>query len=118
MNGKPVTIFGDGKQVRDALHIRDVVDLLMAEGEHLLDHSKTNIRGEVFTIGGGYRNTISLLELCRKFDIQPQFADWRPADQKVFYCNISKAKKILEWEPRVGLDEGLADLVALVEKKP
>ncbi len=110
--GKPVTIFGDGKQVRDALHADDVIRLLVLEGERLLDSSKPSIRGEVFTIGGGFTNTLSLLELCQKLEIKPTFGDWRPADQKVFYCDISKAKKVLGWEPKVSLEEGLEDLVS------
>ena len=114
--GKPVTIFGDGKQVRDALHADDVISLLLIQGEFLLDPSKPDIRGQAFTIGGGYKNTISLLELCKKLDITPQFGEWRPADQKVFYCDISKAKDILGWEPKVSLDQGLADLVSWTQK--
>lgn len=114
--GKPVTIFGDGKQVRDALYADDVIDLLEKEGRHLVDASLPDIRGEVFSIGGGYKNTISLLELCDKLKIKPQFSDWRPSDQKVFYADISKAKKILGWEPKIGIDEGLKRLVEWTKK--
>lgn len=106
----PITIFGDGKQVRDALHAQDVVRLLELEADYLLDSSKPDIRGEVFNVGGGYQNTISLLELCKKWDIKPDFDKWRPSDQKVFYCDISKAKKLLGWQPKVSLNEGLHQL--------
>jgi CDP-paratose 2-epimerase len=111
LQGKQVTIFGDGKQVRDALHSSDIAELLYKQGKHLLDKSKPSIKGEVFSIGGGYKNTISLLELCKKLDIKPKFSDWRPSDQKVFYADITKAKKIFGWEPKVGIDEGLEELV-------
>ena len=75
-----------------------------------------SIRGEVFNIGGGYQNTISLLELCEKWDINPTFDQWRPADQKVFYCDISKAERILGWKPEISLNIGLDDLLSWTEK--
>jgi CDP-paratose 2-epimerase len=111
LSGKPVTIFGDGKQIRDALHADDVVRLLETQGNHLLDSSLPDIRGQVFSIGGGYKNTLSLLELCKKLEITPSFAEWRPSDQKVFYADITKAKELLGWEPTISLEEGLKDLV-------
>ena len=116
MTGKPAIIYGDGKQVRDALHADDVVRLLEMQGKRLLDHSQPSIAGEVFNVGGGYENTISLLELCERWNIKPSFGPWRPADQKVFYCDIAKAKKVLGWVPQVGLDKGLADLYKWTEK--
>jgi len=112
IKGKQITIYGDGKQLRDALHSDDVARLLEREGNYLLN-GKKDIRGEVFTIGGGYDNTISLLELCSMWGIEKdklKFEDWRPADQKVFYCDISKAKRVLGWEPRVDVRKGAMDL--------
>lgn len=114
--GRQTTIYGDGKQVRDAVHSRDVVNLLEREAEmlmaHLKDSSQPSIAGEVFNVGGGYANTISLLELCKKVKLSPTplKGSWRPADQKVFYCDISKAKRVLGWEPKVSLDEGIENL--------
>jgi CDP-paratose 2-epimerase len=113
---KPVTIFGDGKQVRDALYAEDVVRLLETQADFLLDPSKPDIRGEAFNVGGGYNNTISLLELCDRWNLEPNFDEWRPSDQKVFYCDISKIKRILNWEPRVNLNEGLKNLFSWAEK--
>ncbi len=113
--GKELTIFGDGKQVRDLLYIDDVLDLFILEGKLLLE-GNTDLKGEVFNVGGGYKNTVSLLELCRKLDIKPKFSDWRPADQKVFYCDISKAKIILNWEPKVSVDEGIKRVSEWVDK--
>lgn len=108
---KPLTIFGNGKQVRDILYIKDVVRLLQIQGE-----KASKIRGEVFNIGGGYNNTISLLELCEMLDIKPKFDDWRPADQKVYYSDISKAKKALKWEPEIDIHRGIALLKKWVQK--
>lgn len=114
--GKPAIIFGDGKQVRDAVHADDVVRLLEIEGKRLLDKTQPSIAGEVFNVGGGYENTISLLELCEKWKIKPSFGPWRPADQKVFYCDVSKAKRILGWEPQVNINKGLDELYKWTEK--
>lgn len=111
LKDRPTVIFGDGKQVRDILHKDDVVRLLLKQGELLINpFTSDKIRGEVFNLGGGHANTISLLELCDKWDIEPTFEDWRPADQKVFYCDISKAKRLLDWEPQVNVDDGLKRL--------
>jgi len=113
IKGQPITIYGDGKQVRDILHIKDVVRLLELEAENI-----EKIRGEAFAVGGGYKNTISLLELCKKWNIDnPNFADWRPADQKVCYCDTSKAKELLGWEPEVNLNTGLDDLYTWTENQ-
>ncbi len=116
LSGKPSIIYGDGKQIRDAVHADDVARLLELQGKRLLDRSKTSIAGEVFNVGGGYKNTISLLELCNLWEIKPSFSEWRPADQKVFYCDTSKARDVLGWEPEVNLDKGLKDLYSWTEQ--
>lgn len=116
IKGNPAVIYGDGKQVRDAVHADDVVRLLELQARRLLNKTQPSIAGEVFNVGGGYKNTISLLELCKKWGIQPSFAEWRPADQKVFYCDIAKAKKMLDWEPQVDLNTGLEQLYKWTEK--
>jgi CDP-paratose 2-epimerase len=111
IRGRETVIFGNGKQVRDALHIRDVVKLLRAEMEALTGPQRQSFAGGVFNVGGGCRNTISLLELCHKWGIKPAFAQWRPADQRVFYCDISAAQSAFGWQPTVALEEGLAELL-------
>lgn len=115
LKNKPITIFGDGKQVRDALYVSDVIDLFILQGNKFISDPDV-LKGEVLTIGGGYKNTISLLELCKKLDIKPKFDDWRPADQKVFYCDTEKAKKLLGWSPKISIDEGLKRLHEWTEK--
>jgi CDP-paratose 2-epimerase len=108
--GRPSVVYGDGKQVRDAIHIRDVVALLLRQAEALAGPRRAEIAGEVYNVGGGFPRTISLLELFERWQIKPTFDAWRPADQKVFYCDIGKAEKTFGWRPAVGLDEGLEDL--------
>ncbi len=75
LKNRPTTIYGDGKQVRDVLHVNDVTRLLLAQAEVLLE-DKTKIAGEAYNVGGGFPNTISLLELCDLWEIKPQFEQW------------------------------------------
>jgi CDP-paratose 2-epimerase len=78
--------------------------------------------GEVFNIGGGPANTLSLRELVAKlslaFDrkLSPPFADWRPGDQRVFVANVAKAERVLGWRPRVSIDEGVDRLITWVKE--
>ncbi|OHB17055.1 MAG: hypothetical protein A2749_02440 [Parcubacteria group bacterium RIFCSPHIGHO2_01_FULL_45_26] len=104
LENRPVTIYGDGKQIRDVLYIDDVIDLLELEGDKI-----ESFRGEVFNIGGGYDKTISLLELCEMLDMKTSFADWRPADQKVYYSDIRKAAKLLGWKPKWTVEGGVEE---------
>jgi CDP-paratose 2-epimerase len=108
----PVTIYGDGKQVRDVLYIDDLIavyDLAIA------GIAKTS--GQAYNIGGGPQNTLSLRDLIRLLEhefglrLEYSFADWRPGDQLVFISNIHKAKADFGWGPRVDVRAGLAKLV-------
>jgi len=114
--GKKITIYGDGKQVRDVLFVDDLF-----EAWDLVIKNIDRVSGEVFNIGGGAKLTMSLLELLDllqeflRTKIDYTFSDWRPGDQPVYISDISKAKKILGWEPRVDVESGvrlLADWVS------
>ena len=114
--GQPFTIFGDGRQIRDTLWVDDLIDAYqLALGR--IDR----IKGEVFNIGGGPANTLSLLELVdalsRHFgrDLDPSFDAWRPGDQRVFVADIRKAERLLGWKPRVATAEGVARLLEWVD---
>lgn len=107
---RPITVFGNGKQVRDILFIDDLVSAYRS--------AITNIetaKGQAYNVGGGNFN-LSLLELLdileellgRKIDVT--YDDWRPGDQKVFIANTDKAKSSLNWEPKVNTREGLERL--------
>ena len=115
ITGRPLTIYGDGKQVRDVLYVSDLVrayDLFL----------ESNKKGTVYNIGGGPKNTISLLELLdvleeetgKKSEIS--FSDWRPSDQKVYITDISKAERELGWSPEINVDEGIKRLIVWAEK--
>jgi CDP-paratose 2-epimerase len=112
MESKPITIFGDGKQVRDILFVSDLVD---AFERVITQIDKT--RGEVYNIGGGRENSISVLELLELMEselgIKPSevsFDAWRRADQKVYISNTAKAEKSFGWKPQVSKAEGVTRL--------
>jgi CDP-paratose 2-epimerase len=109
VTGKQITIYGDGKQVRDVLHVNDLLNAYDAAIEKI-DRAK----GQVYNMGGGARNLLAIwaefgpiLEklLGKKIDVAR--ADWRPGDQKVFYADYRKAQRELGWEPKIDLEEGL-----------
>lgn len=106
--GKPITIYGDGKQVRDVLFVDDLLDAYDAA---LRNIDRTS--GKVYNIGGGPQNVMSVREvlefLDRKQNRQVPFnlADWRPGDQRVYISNIAKAKTDFGWEPKICSAHGL-----------
>ncbi len=113
LGDRPLTIYGDGTQVRDLLDARDLSALYETVIEKI---DKT--RGEVYNVGGGVPNQRSLLavidqigELVNKKPVYT-FSDWREGDQTYYVSDISKAKKDLGWEPRIEFDRGLKDLAA------
>jgi CDP-paratose 2-epimerase len=115
LQAEPVTIYGDGKQVRDALWVGDLIEAYDAAVRKLDVTS-----GKAFNIGGGPENTLSLLELVELLNRHFQqklrcgFEDWRPGDQPVFVSNISKARRDFGWIPKVGVEEGVARLIEWV----
>jgi CDP-paratose 2-epimerase len=118
-HGRPVTIYGDGKQVRDVLWIDDLVAAYDAAAEHI-----DVAGGQVYNIGGGPENTVSawaefgsLLEGLVGEPIDVRFAGWRPGDQPVYVSDIRRAQRDLGWRPRVSLDEGLSRLWSWVDSE-
>jgi CDP-paratose 2-epimerase len=114
---RPITIYGDGKQVRDVLHVEDLLDVYDAAIGAIGD-----VRGRAYNIGGGPTNTLSLLELIAHLEerlrrpLAPAFDDWRPGDQRVFISDISRARQELGWKPRIGIPHGIDELLAWVER--
>ena len=115
MLGEPLTIYGDGKQVRDVLHVSDLLALYERAIERI-----DRIKGQVYNVGGGPANTLSLLELVARIEgrlqrrLELRFAEWRPGDQRVFIANIAKAARDLGWQPQVGVEEGIESLLTWV----
>jgi CDP-paratose 2-epimerase len=108
MMDKPLTIYGDGKQVRDVLFIEDLADAYEGAIKNI-----DKVKGQAFNIGGGPKNTMSLLELIKFLEkffgkkIPLKFSDWRPGDQPVFVCDIAKAKKVFGWVPKTSPEAGV-----------
>ncbi len=115
---RPITIYGDGKQVRDLLYIDDLVaamDRAVARAEVTA--------GQVYNIGGGPENTLSvwrefgpLLEELSGRPIKVTYDDWRPGDQKVYISDIRKAARDFGWRPQVPVREGINRLYAWVSE--
>jgi CDP-paratose 2-epimerase len=109
----PFTISGDGKQVRDLLHVSDAVRCYVAAFEHIHE-----ARGEAFNIGGGMENSMSLLELFHllesKLGIELRYRQlpWRQSDQKFFVADNSKARTLLDWSPQTTKEQGIATVLA------
>ncbi|MCU0749577.1 MAG: GDP-mannose 4,6-dehydratase [Akkermansiaceae bacterium] len=110
----PFTIAGTGKQVRDVLHAEDLVSLYQAAFEH-----RDTCAGEIFNIGGGAENSLSLLELFSALrdllglqrDLVFERLPVRQSDQRFFVADISKASRLLGWKPRVSAREGLGRML-------
>jgi CDP-paratose 2-epimerase len=111
VQGKPIVIYGDGLQVRDALHVSDAVAAWLAALDRI-----DAIGGGVFNLGGGPGQTVSLIELLdligelRGTMPRVRFADWRPGDQPWYVSDIRAVSRALGWQPRVDLRAGLRTL--------
>jgi CDP-paratose 2-epimerase len=114
--GRTVTVFGDGKQVRDVLHVADLLSAFDAAIKE-----KTKCSGQAFNIGGGIANTLSVLELIEAISNETgnnllwDYGPWRPSDQKVFISNVSKAHRVLGWQPSISPERGIPDLIEWVK---
>jgi CDP-paratose 2-epimerase len=112
LDGGGLSIYGDGRQVRDILYVGDLVRAFLTAGEHL-----ERTAGRVYNIGGGAENTVSLRELIRMLEercrvtIPVKSHDWRPGDQRIYVSDIRRAEREFGWRPRVGTDEGVGRLV-------
>ncbi len=105
----PFTIAGTGKQVRDVLHASDLIRLCKSAFEY-----RETVAGEIFNIGGGVSNALSLLELfdllSELLDIPPLEFEAKPrraSDQDCFIANIAKAESMLHWQPEISCREGV-----------
>jgi CDP-paratose 2-epimerase len=107
------TINGNGKQVRDLLHVSDAVACYLAAHEHVEE-----ARGLAFNIGGGYANSMSLLELFRHLEgevgvrMNPRELPWRANDQKYFVADNSKAANYIGWTAKMSKEAGVSDAIA------
>lgn len=118
--GRPITIYGDGKQVRDLLNVGDLIDAMLMAVERA-----DTTAGEIYNIGGGPENSISVWKefgpllsglLEREIPVSP--GEWRPGDQPLYVSDISKAGRDFGWVPKVRVREGVRELVEWVQANP
>lgn len=109
---KTATVYGDGKQVRDLLYVEDLVSA------YKLAIEKINVtNGQVYNIGGGEANTLSIIELISLLqettgiELDYKFSDWRPGDQKIFVSNNNKLTKDINWVPTTNPEMGIRKLI-------
>ena len=119
LEDKAITIYGDGKQVRDILFVEDLVDAFL-----LAQKNMQKISGQAFNIGGGAANTVSLVEILnvikqktgKKTEIS--FEEWRIGDQQYYVSNTSKFQEATGWKPRYDVNEGIEALAKwLIESR-
>ena len=115
--GRPITVYGDGKQVRDVLYIDDLLDAFDAAYERI-----EAVAGRIYNIGGGSDKTLSLLELLRFLgkrsgaEIKVSMDAWRSGDQKVYISDITRACRELGWQPEISVEAGIEKLYSWVEE--
>lgn len=116
--GKPIKIYGNGKQVRDVLFIDDLIDAYLAAAAH-----PEKVSGQIFNVGGGPNRTMSvwaefgpILEASLGRKIPIEFGDWRPGDQPVYVSDIRKIEKVLGWTPKTTVRKGVEALCAWVQE--
>ena len=118
LKNHPITVYGDGKQIRDLLFVEDLMDAYdLAISK--IDTSK----GKIFNIGGGIENAISIwvefskiLEEITGKEIKIKREGWRPGDQKVYISDITKIEKELGWTPKIDIREGITRLYEWAER--
>jgi CDP-paratose 2-epimerase len=106
--GKPLNIYGNGKQVRDLLYIDDVMKAF-----ELAVQDIDKAKGQAINLGGGRENVASLLETIAYLEsitskkMSLTFKDWRPGDNKCYYTDCRKAKELIDWKPTVPWKDGV-----------
>jgi len=114
--GQPITIYGDGKQIRDLLYIDDLLDAYDAAVTRI-----DRAAGQIYNVGGGAANQLSiwqefqpLLEKLLGHAIPVSRGDWRPGDQRIYVSDIRKAARELDWQPKVDVETGITRLFTWV----
>jgi CDP-paratose 2-epimerase len=112
MLGRQITIFGDGKQVRDVLHVDDLLRAYEAA-----IRAPEKVARQAFNVGGGPSQVLSLIDLVEMLEsrlhrkIPLRWEDWRPGDQQVYISDIRKLETALGWKPEIGVKAGITQLV-------
>ncbi len=119
LRDEPITLYGDGKQVRDVLYVGDLVRAFQAAAE-----AARRDPGLVFNVGGGSQNAVSLLEVLEMIEemtgreVRYRFSDWRPGDQRVYVTCLDRIHSALQWTPEVDVRDGLDRLTQWARSQP
>jgi CDP-paratose 2-epimerase len=111
LDNQPITLYGDGKQVRDILFIEDLIDAFLLAKKNI-----ENLKGQAFNIGGGTTNTVSLLECIELISElrgrKPKlyFENWRPGDQCYYVSDTRKFQLATGWKPKYTVRQGMKEL--------
>lgn len=111
LRGEPITVYGDGKQVRDVLFVEDLVDAFLRARADV-----SRLSGSAFNVGGGPSNTLSLVELLGRIEelvrrpVDVRFEDWRVADQRYYVSDVRALGRATGWSPRTTVESGVARL--------
>ncbi len=112
LTGKPITIYGDGYQVRDILHVHDLLDAIQAARLSL-----TRTRGEIYNLGGSMDRVVSVIDLLRQIEarscmpLQLQYSAVRPGDQPLYISNTRKLTADTGWQPQRSVEKILDDIL-------
>lgn len=112
LSGLPITVYGDGDQVRDILWVEDLVDAMRTAMESI-----DVTRGEVFNVGGGPKNAVSIRQVITRLmeiadrRVPLRMDDWRPGDQRIYVSNTDKLERFLGWQASTSWDRGLERLI-------
>jgi CDP-paratose 2-epimerase len=112
LQGRPITLYGDGAQVRDILFVDDLVQAMLEARNAVADTA-----GRAFNMGGGPANAVSLLDVVELLsslgaETACRFAIERPGDQRYYVANSSRFSELTGWVPRVPVEEGVERLHA------
>ncbi len=119
LRGEPITIYGDGKQVRDICFVEDLVDAFLRARRDI-----TRLTGRAFNVGGGVTNTISLLELVQRIEMLQRraprlsFEPWRRADQRYYVSDVQALGQATGWAPVTDVGRGIDRLYAWLLEQP
>jgi CDP-paratose 2-epimerase len=111
LQDQPLTLYGDGKQVRDILFVTDLIDAFL-----LAQKNMDRLSGLAFNIGGGPGNTVSLLEIIdlieQMYGHKPpiRFNQQRPGDQRYYVSDIRRFQELTEWQPQIPVRQGVEKL--------
>lgn len=118
MKDRPLTLYGDGHQVRDILYVQDLVTAMLTAQEKM-----DQLSGRAFNIGGSAANATSLLEIIERIEsltgkpCEYSLSDWRLGDQRYYVSDTSLFQKLTGWRPSTSIEQGLAHLHEWVSSK-